>query len=360
MAKETGTAANYLDLMVHLRDFLITSVGSPSPYAVVRDTTPAGSPIAYPSPETQEMIFRGDASNGGSPTRYWYFGIRTLTNGATYWNWEVKGFTGFNDGSPEGSVVFEDQPGANPNSVYTPLQNTTMTYWFWANERRVIVVVKTGTAYQMMYAGFLNTFGTELEYPYPLIVAGSSYKSTQAFNDNSGDFASVPHSAGNSTATPATGLASAYIRFIDGQWYPIKNFYYTTSENRIAEHHIFPTCQYNLADSLISVEGRFPSSNTINGLFFASTPGGTPTANLLQTPGSPDDITSLWPCSIVHIDPSYQFIGQIDSLYWLSAAGGITSEDEIIDKSLSPQITYKVFQNVHRTDNWMFYAIKDE
>jgi len=358
--KATGTAANYLDLMVHLRDFLTQSVGSPSPYTMMRDTTPAGSPIVYPSPNTQEMIFRGDASNGGSPTRYWYFGIKSYTNGSSRWNWEIKGFTGFNDGSPSGSVAFASQPGASTFSAYTPLQNTPMTYWFWANERRVIMVVKTGTSYQQMYAGFLNPFGTELEYPYPLMIAGSTYKDTQAFNDNNADYACLPHPAGNSSEIISTALAACYVRFVDGQWYPIKNYYYTSSESARQNTHVFPTCLYTASDTDISSENRWYNGDDIHDQFFGATPGGTPTGILNQTPGSPDNLTPLWPCSIVFKNPSYQFVGQIDAMYWLSASGGLTSEDEIVDKSVSPNVTYKVFQNVHRTDNWMFYAIKDE
>jgi len=359
MAKATGTATDYLDLMIHLRDFLTGSVGSPSPYTAVRDTTPAGSPVVYPSPNVQEMIFEGDASNGGSPSRLFYFGIQSYEDpGGSIYGWALKGFTGFSPGSPEGSVLFADQPDAS-KSVYIPLQNTSMSYWFWANERRVIIVVKTGTAYQWMYAGFINPFATESEYPYPLAVMGSSWTNTFAFNSNSLDFSTGAIPMGNSDEVPGTGESCLYVRFVDGQWYPIKNGYRTGSNfGAVYKRQMWPICSYNY--TLYNTDDRTTdTTRTFYDLFHATSAGGTPTAYLVQTPGSPDPITTLWPLSILWNDPSYQMLGELDGIYWMHNNGGITAEDEIWDYGVSPAQRYLIFQNVHRTDPWSFMAVRD-
>lgn len=358
MATQTGTADDYFDLLTQLRDFM-TSFKSPSPWVTVRDTS--ASPIGAASPNTVEMIFQGDASDGGSPTRNLYFGIQTQEDsGAGRFNWELRGFTGFNDGSPSGSVTFENQPDAS-KATYVPLQNTAMDYWFWVNERRVIVVAKTGTSYQFMWAGFLNIFATELEYPYPMMVMGSSYKQTQRFSDNTLDYATGPHPGGDTTVNNALALAACYVRFVDGTWYSVKNFSGTSTESDKTSRIVYPLGPFPPGTGFLDPANVFSTDGfTFHSLYRANSAGGTPLASLAQTPGSPDDLTSLWPCSIVFIDPSAQLVGQIDALYWISAAGGVTAEDVITDKSVSPNQDYIVFQNVHRTDDWMFMAIKDE
>jgi hypothetical protein len=359
MAKATGTATDYLDLMVHLRDFLTGSVGSPSPYTAVRDTTPAGSPIVYPSPVTQEMIFQGDASNGGSPTRPFYFGIQSYENpGSSIYGWALRGFTGFDAGSPEGSVLFENQPDAS-FATYIPLQNTSMSYWFWANERRVIMVVKTGTSYQWMYAGLINPFATESEFPYPLAVMGSSWTADFAFSSNSLDFSTGAIPMGDSNEVPGTGLSCLYLRFVDGQWYPIKNGYRTGSNFGVLYKR--PMWPLSPISSANYDTDNYPAdlSRIFYALFHASSAGATPTAYLVQTPGSPDPITTLWPLCMMMNDPSYQLFGELDGIYWIHSNGGLTAEDEIFDSGVSPEQRYLVFQNVHRTDPWTFMAVKD-
>jgi len=357
MAKITGTADNYLDLMTDFRDF-ITGVSPTLSWLTVRDTST--SPVGANSPNTSEMIFEGDASNGGSPERKLYFGFKSYeTPAASIFGLELRGFTGFDPGSPEGSIAFEDQPDAS-NPVYIPLQNTTMTYWIWANERRVIMVIKTGTAYQWLHAGFLDTFATESEYPYPLMVMGSSHNPLYAFNNNSLDFSTGADPAGNATEfTPSAWTSSMFLRFVDGQWYPIKNFSGTSTAVALTARGVWPLVGYT--PSNWPVDGRIPNpQREFRDKYYATTAGGTTSALLAKTPGSPDDISPMFPLTIIWSSPSQQMLGEISGLFWLSGSGGVTAEDEIFDTGVSPEQRYLVFQNVHRTDPWTFMAVKDE
>jgi hypothetical protein len=356
MAKTTGTADNYLDLMTDFRDF-ITGLSPTISWLTVRDTST--SPVGANSPNVTEMIFEGDASNGGSPQRKLYFGMKTYeTPASSIFGWELRGFTGFQDGSPVGSVAFEDQPDAS-KGVFIPLQNTSMTYWIWANERRVIMVVKTGTAYQWFHAGFLDTFSTETEYPYPLMVMGSSYKNTVAFNSNALDFSTIIDPAGDLTEAPIlNALSCMYVRFVDGQWYPIKNFNGTTSASDLRDRCVWPLAPFNSADW--PEDGAPPAAmREFRQAYYATTQGGTPVALLAQTPGSPDDISPMYPLTIIWNEPSVQLIGEISGVFWVNSSGGLTAEDEIFDNGISPAQRYLVFQNVHRTDAWEFAAVKD-
>lgn len=54
-----------------------------------------------------------------------------------------------------------------------PLRNDEMSYWFVANGRRFIIVVKVLDVYVSMYCGFMLQFGTDLENLYPMYIGGS-------------------------------------------------------------------------------------------------------------------------------------------------------------------------------------------
>ena len=193
MATTTGTATDYQDLLIKFRDYIV-SVPAGSHWVTERNDV-AGD---------YEMIFKGD----GGATDEIFFGLRTYFNATDgYYNWELRGYTGYIAGSD-----FDAQPGVSPPS-YVPLQNTAMTYWFYVTGRRVCMVVKAGTAYQFLYAGFFDQFATADEYPYPMIVMGSSYRREELFNGNY-----VGASSSNSPGGDGLGCSSAYLRMAKFRW----------------------------------------------------------------------------------------------------------------------------------------------
>jgi len=355
MAFQTGTATDYIDLLDIFRDFL-TGAGSPTSglnWVVEREITF--------SPNEKEMIFRG---NGGvSPVDQIYFGIQTYSNsGLGRFNWDLRGMTGFSDGSPEGSVDFLSQPGISPANSYVPLENATMTYWLYGNERRVQMVVKTGTSYQYMYAGFINAFSTEVEWPYPMCVYGSSWNVNQNFNDNTITYAGMPNPGSSSQAL----FGPCWVRFVDGVWYGFQNFSGTSTETASnAGRVIWPMCP---SFSVAAMDGDHSANAVTEGTsarhifknqFANITPGGTPLARLLRSFGSPQP-TPMFPITVLMALPSRQFLGELDNVFWLSGTGGLTAEDTLLDSGVSPEQQYDVFQNVHRTDDWTLFAIKRE
>ena len=55
-----------------------------------------------------------------------------------------------------------------------PLKNESMNYWFVANGRRFIIVVKVEQYYLSMYCGFmLSIWDLDLENTYPMYIGGS-------------------------------------------------------------------------------------------------------------------------------------------------------------------------------------------
>jgi hypothetical protein len=215
MATETGTATDYRDLLQKLKLFLtgesVSPIGSNGLSWVVEEersqSTSPQTDIAAGDPDElmelasnndqshDQIIFRGNG--GASPEKEIYFAIQTYGITTTgYFNWQIRGLTGFSTSSPQ-YVKLSDQPGRSP-PVFIALQNTTMTYWFIANNRRVMGAIKTGTSYQIFYMGLLNPYATDAEYPYPMAVFGTFYEEDYIFSSNAIDVGSLLHPAGNS------------------------------------------------------------------------------------------------------------------------------------------------------------------
>lgn len=358
MAFKTGTATDYLDL---LDQFSLFITGNDSPASGLNWVEERNITT---SPEEREIIWRG--TGGVSPESNLYFGVKTYSDdGVGRYNWDLRAMTGFTDGSPEGSVAFEVQPGISPANTYVPLENASMTYWMYGNDRRVQMVVKTGTSYQYMYAGFLNTFATETEWPYPMCVIGSTWDVNQRFNDNSVDYQTIPIP---SSGTGATDEGPVFVRFVDGVWYGFQNVDGTATQSDSAlDRVVWPmapdifTADFD-PNSLLPSRTLFVSASTPEtffSAFFDSTVGGTPNERLLRSFGSPQP-SPIFPLTLLMTNPTRQWLGELDNVFWISATGGLTAEDFLLDTSVSPEAQYDIFQNIHRTDDWSFFAIKRE
>ena len=322
MAYTTGTATDYLDLLNALRDYII-SVPAGSNWVVERDNS-AGAP------DQVEMIFKGD----GGATDEIYWGVETyFDDGAGRYNWRLKAFTGFNT-----LETFDNQPGFSPNT-YVPLQNITMDYWFYVTGRRVCIVVKTGSAYQFLYAGFIDAYSTPDEYPYPMLIMGCTATSTTVWNSNSINY--------SSSIAPA--LNTSFLRDITGAWLNVANFsntsWYTGSTR------VWPLCSVGAFDGY--------SSDSVYKTYGSASQGGVPTNLILRTvnPGGNPVVPLISTC-ILQSSPTNQLYGEIHNLSWCPLSDTISPEDTVTD-SITAEL-YTVFQNIHRTDPWCGLAIKQE
>jgi len=80
------------------------------------------------------------------------------------------GMTGVN----AAGTSFTDHVNVAPSQVVMFLDRNPMKYWFVANGRRFVVVVKISTVYQAMYGGLFLPYADPLSYPYPLMIGGSA------------------------------------------------------------------------------------------------------------------------------------------------------------------------------------------
>jgi hypothetical protein len=87
---------------------------------------------------------------------------------ADYYNWELASFDGFAT-----EVPFYQQAGAEVG-LHLPLRNAAIPYWFVNDGRRVIVVAKVNTSYEMAILGAgLDPYFSPNQLPLPLVLGGT-------------------------------------------------------------------------------------------------------------------------------------------------------------------------------------------
>ena len=155
MAIQTGSATDHKDLLARLVTFATANGWVSEAY-----TTQVGD-------DTADVAYlRG---LGSADTENVHVNISTF--GDTFNNvftWDVYGATAY-----DGAQGLTLQPGVSPVSRFF-MTNSSMTYWFYVSDRRIIVVIQAGTVFFAMYAGFFLPFATPLEYPFPMYIGATS------------------------------------------------------------------------------------------------------------------------------------------------------------------------------------------
>lgn len=99
-----------------------------------------------------------------------YIGWKIYENSSSdIYNIEIRGFGGYSAG-----FGWEEQPLAQPKSVYLCSYNQSQTYWIVASHRRFIVIDKVSTVYTSAYCGLFNAYATPVQNSYPMYVGASS------------------------------------------------------------------------------------------------------------------------------------------------------------------------------------------
>lgn len=181
MAVEIGTASDARDLLSKLEKFLTTNpdlVRDKQAWEVIRDSD-GGMNIA-----TVDAIDGLDRDrNDGYAYRLRFIGhgldgedtvivpmslyINTIYKVSSLCAW----YASPTDSDKEIAKHFAKMRLALPFTAI-PLRDGPMPYWFVANGRRFVLVVKVLENYLSMYCGFMLQFGTDLENPYPMYIGG--------------------------------------------------------------------------------------------------------------------------------------------------------------------------------------------
>jgi hypothetical protein len=302
----------------------------------------------------RELLVRGD----GSGSDEIFIGFQTNRDGGSgTFSWELIGNTGFSTGDP-----FELQPGSSKaipatDALYTPLNNGIIDYWFVIDSFHVKGIFKSGSSYTNIYAGFINTFATPAEYPYPLMILGCSTVRTNPFGTSGFSLSGMVDPIALTTDESGPGA----IREVDGQWYVMQNSTTngTSSRSQERERVIWPMGTLNPNDTDVATINRFNFINEGNqgaGAIFPQSGLSAPGHRLQPTPDSGGDIQFLLPTVIYQMRPSQVFLGELIDVHPVYTIGiGAVSEDTLTDANGD---VYIIFQQCNRTDVWAFFAIK--
>lgn len=175
MAVEIGTATDFADLYAKLITFLTTGVGTGENWTMVYGYEHEDSVTIMSEPDFTETnissnrcILRGTGIGEGGEVfvgMYTYYDVSDED-----YTISLVPLAGYDD-----RFNMFSQPTLGLGSYPKILcWNEEMPYWFVANGRRFMAVVKVNTTYQFFYGGFMTPYALPTEYPYPYIVGGMS------------------------------------------------------------------------------------------------------------------------------------------------------------------------------------------
>lgn len=195
MAYTTGTASNHYDLLVRLKNWLTATAG----WTLNEFTDDANAATAGAG--TVVSVY----GPGAGASQRVQLNIRTVTYvGLSSYSWEVQGALSWTTGLAWGSQL------GSSGSSYLNMWNASIPYWFYANDRRIIVVAKCSTVYVSLYAGFFLPWANPTQHTFPFYIAGD-WSAATAF------------STANSGRRMCCDPSSGYVRTANGLWVPIRN-----------------------------------------------------------------------------------------------------------------------------------------
>lgn len=200
MAWETGTATDHNDLLVKLGTFLSTNADL---VAAGQNWDIVFSGDSYPSDNVNYQRYLGVKGPGSTAGDAVYAFIICRTPSADIApNWYLYGAKFLDT-----AANFPEEPTRWGPQAFS-LTNQGMTYWFFANGRRFVVVAKIGSGYYSCHMGWGLPFATPTEYPYPYYFAGNftysvwrNYSYTESSVKNSSFHAPVTSSQNDASSS---------------------------------------------------------------------------------------------------------------------------------------------------------------
>lgn len=318
MPFETGTATDYHDLMDKLRTFCVTTLG----WTEIDYTNPTGDIV---TPRT--LALRPIGTGANRPILM----FTSFANApAGHYVWTLRIAEGYDSSEIPGSQLNVSPP------THTHFSGSTMTYWFYGNDRRIIVIGKIGTIYTSLYSGLFLPFAFPSEYIFPWIVIGNN-SLVQDIN--------VANSRNRFIVEP--GFEAAQARLRNGQWIPIHNQANSTNAE---------------PNYVTSLEGGFmwPSRTSWDTSIWrgAGTSSGASFDQVLTFGNFRPNASGELPLFQAHIwqraSSLGQFIGALDGVY--AAPGFGRSSEQLISFDGND---YRMFGNVHRTGAQHLMAIEE-
>ena len=298
------------------------------------------------------------------------------TGAQTTYNFALLGMTSF-DGTQALHEQLDLSPGLAADGsiatgnvgVFVPLKDTdafNMTWWMSARGRRILGQAKVQTAsttyYVPWHLGFLNQLGTTTEFSYPLYIAGSTNRNTGWYADTTGLISGLTECVFRTSGGGAVLFypAGSYWSSISNGNVPSDTSLTVTPGGGSSDNNgVYPMFRGapNLAtEDTITSDGA--DIFNWDAILFNDSGGAL---SVYPTPNSGDDINILVPAIVLRTDSTVtpqinQKMGEVDGLFWISAATGQSSEDDI----LVGLNRYRIFQNGNRIQPYSFCAVRED
>jgi hypothetical protein len=260
--------------------------------------------------EQDKVFLQGPGLSG---TDEIYVQIKTFFDaGADYYNWQINAADGYTATADE-----TGQPNASPLG-WVPLWNQPIPYWIAANGRRFIVVAKVSTTYHGCYAGLYLPFATPTQFPYPMLVGGSSAQAAARWSDTT---------ANKTRMFCMAALGAVYVRHIDGGWNILTGY----TEGTLSAPSKFILHPYGAA-----LTSNWRYSDNREGL---------------------GDVYPLTPITIINLDNAVTkgVEGELDGCFHVS---GFNNAAENIVNDPVAGLDHVVFQDVFRTGIANYFALR--
>lgn len=346
MAWAKGTATDFIDFLRKLGDYasgVIDPASDPDITLGVQVPSPDRWVIQANGALQPDLPGSGFATDGelylvgpgSDPADEITVGFKTYRNaGNNIFGWRIRGYTQFDD-----TLDFTTMPGTSPD-CFAAFDDAAFNCYFWVNARRVMALAVVGTAPILVYAGFVQQFGTRSQYPYPLLVSGSQDSNDQNFQANHFGQSCLPDPCRN----------GGQLRWVDGSWLEIRHYASDSADRSQAREVSGGTKIWPQRDCTVSDGAEANTDSNEENLFeqFSTTGKQISDSEISSYP--------LFP-AILHSES--QLVARIDGLY-VAGGIGLTTGDTITDSSTSPAKVYDVFSNTWRTETIDFFAILRE
>ena len=314
----------------------------------------------------------------------------TLASGFDFaFNWQLVGATGYNNTLPIHQQVGVNVTGTNAqiDSADGSLPSTDsggcvmvlknndadpdIGWWIHHTGRRIILVAKVESAsttqYMSCYLGFLNQFGTEAEYPYPLATISGTNDLNRTWFDASLLTGGIVESISNSAGDPN---GPGFIRTPAGTWLPFAAEGSSSGSIRNVEAEfgvypfIAPFSQGGVDQKVSNSSGTVGFTWATNLIPNTAVPG-VPDLQLKPTPGSGDayywlvpPIIGRWEDTGANLFPDfYNLFGEIAGVFWFSTGGtSVVAEDRFVLGTKR----YTIFPNGNRTQSWSYFCLDED
>ena len=184
MAYNFGNVSNFNELLTNLTTFLTTNS-----WISLKDSgVDNDHEIFFHNPDQDVVIGFKEYRNNSGVTPY----NNLRLNVCNSYNSTLDFY------SQDGSCI--DTSASQPAPILT-LAKSEMKYWFFVNNRRLIIVVYAEETYSVAYLGKFLPNGTPTQYPRPYLCGGSGYLRNGNLSSNSVYFMNFMESYNNNSQT---------------------------------------------------------------------------------------------------------------------------------------------------------------